>query len=362
MYNFQNKNRIIVILIAMVFTFSGRIYGFDLLSEIEDTFQKIYDKWFSSEYLNTPYSSTFSEDPYWDELENTENMKTQLELAWVDMIEQALAERNCYIPKKGIRWILYYYEPEFRKDIARTLKLEGGSTDSNKFILEKDEVAEYCTDYFKCELKNYRLDYEEQKNNIAPATSKDAETNCKNFFHKYYMEGKNNEENTQTVEESQLWNDKYRNATVEDSPYDIMSDLWIVAKLLFEDSQDPIQPAFYHLPMFRWANQAAADHKNSTEGNGSNWNNWENWESGGQWWGWSSWWNWENGWQWWEWWGWNTSPSWNPGQWENGTEQSVWWKNPSILDEYDDLIEWLWAARLNLNNWINGKVCNDEKS
>ncbi len=346
----------------MVFTFSGRIYGFDLFSKIEDTFQKIYDEWFSNEYLNTPYSPIYPEDPYLDELENTEKMNTQLELAWVDRVEQALAERRCYIPKKGIRWILYYYEPEFRKDVARSLKLEIGNTDSNKFILEKDKVAEYCADYFQCELKNYRLDYKEQKNDIAPATSKDAETNCKNFFHKYYIEGKNNEEKTQTVEESQLWNDKYRNATLEDSPYDIMSDLWIVAKLLFEESQDPIQPAFYHLPMFRWVEQAAENHKSSTEGNGSNWNGWKSWEKGGQWWGWSSWWNWENGWQWWQWWGWNTSPSWNSEQWENGTEPSAWWRAPSIFDEYDDLIEWLWAASLNLNNWINGNVCNDEKS
>ena len=385
MCNLQNKNKgkTIITLIAIIFIFGSSVYWFDLLSEIENSFQKIYDEWFSDEYLNMPYSSTYSEDPYGDELKNTEKINTQLELAWVDMVEQALAEKNCPMSKKKIRWILYYYEPEFRKDLARTLKLENGNMDSNKFILDKESVMNYCVEYFQCEYMNSQWDLiktkhsesqrnfqwnsevppksiEEIKSTVTAFTSQDPETNCKNFFQKYYREGRNNKENGQKVEESQLWNDKYWNATLEDSPYDIMSDLWIIAKLLFEESQDPVQPVFYHLPMFRANNDAIQNHKNSPENNITNdWNNWVNWNQWWTpwfWWNRSGWWEWEETEEWWEW----NIPQVPSFQKKEDVAPLFWKNNPSLFDEYDDLIEGLWAASLNTNNWIDGKICDDK--
>lgn len=331
------KSITVFIVIFTMFVFCGKSYWFDLLSEIANKFQKPYNEGITDKYLESPYVSVYSKDPFWDQLKSTEDMKTQLKLAGVDMVEQALLNKNCPMAKKKIRWILYYYVPEFRMDIARTLKMEVGDTDSKKFILDRDTVLEYCIEYFKCE----KLPFWKYQD-VTARSSDDVETNCKDFFQKYYKEGQENEEKSQTVKKSQLWNDKYRNSSVDDSPYDIMSDLWVIWKLLFEDAQTPLQPVFYHLPIFRNSEKSIKNNKDLSENKT-----------------WTQWWQWSFGW--------NSTP------WENGSQQSdwsvptitvtplPWWERTLTIEKYDRLIEWLWAYRTTNNEVVNGKMCDDEE-
>ena len=339
MYNSQTvKNITVIVVIAAMFVFCGKSYWFDLISEIANKFQKPYNEGITDKYLEMPYVSVYSKDPFGDQLKSTSDMKTQLKLAWVDMVEQALANKNCKMAKKKIRWILYYYVPEFRMDIARTLKMEIWDTDSKKFILDRETALEYCIDYFKCE----KLPYWNFQD-VTARSSDDVETNCRDFFQKYYEAGQENEEKDQTVKKSQLWNDKYRNSSVDDSPYDIMSDLWVIWKLLFEDAQPPLQPVFYHLPIFRNSEKSIKNNKDTAE-NKTIWT---------QWWQWVLWWD-------------NT-------QWENWKQQSdwsvptisvtplPWWERTLTIEEIDRLIEWLWAYNKTNNEIVKGKVCGDEE-
>jgi len=44
--------------------------------------------------------------------------------------------------------------------------------------------------------------------------------------------------------------DKYWNASLEDSPYDILYDIQMISKLFFEEVQNPYQVTFYQMPDF----------------------------------------------------------------------------------------------------------------
>ena len=80
--------------------------------------------------------------------------------------------------------------------------------------------------------------------------SSDVMSDCKDFFTWAYQIGEENKRNLDTVADSQIWAEKYWNGSTEDSPYDIMSDLEILAKLLYRDAQWPIiTPTFYKAPV-----------------------------------------------------------------------------------------------------------------
>ena len=340
MYNSRTVKSITVFAaIATMLVFWSQSHWFDLISEIANKFQKVYNEGITDEYLEMPYLSVYSKDPFWDQLKSTEDMKTQLKLSWVDMVEQALADKDCQMSKKKIWGILYYYVPEFRMDIARTLKMEVGDTDSKKFILDRETVLEYCIEYFKCE-KVPQWKYQD----VSARSSDDVETNCKDFFQKHYKDGQVNEEKDQTIKKSQLWNDKYWNSSVDDSPYDIMSDLWVISKLLFEDAQTPLQPVFYHLPIFRNSEKSIQNSKDLSENKIT----------------------WPQGWQWSFWWG--DSPSWDGGQESDWSIPTIsvtplpWWERGEVFHEYDRLVEWLWAYSLvNDNEIFNGNMCDNEE-
>ena len=139
--------------------------------------------------------------------------------------------------------------------------------------------------------------------------------------------------------------DKYRNNTVDDSPYDIMEDFGELAKLLYFEAQDPITSVFYHMPNFSNSENALRKGKDpSVSSNGETPPSDNGWTSG-------------------------TSPSWSSGDGEEreeewgdngdhenhedgdleGEEPSGSSVSPLGIDEvpdYDDLLEWLGAYRL----------------
>lgn len=237
---------VLVVLISILWV--SQIFWFDLLSEINTTFKKYYDEWPSVQYLESRYEPLFSKDPFWDNIKNWETIAMQIKIAWVNRVEKALSDMWCgnVLPKKQIWWILYYFVPEFRMDIARSLKMNQWDYDSYKYMLTDDEIEKYCNTYFtKCE--NVKKDKSESStsptyNGIMP--------NCKDFFQSYYNQGVADAKKNQNLELAVAWNDKYWNSSTDDSPYDIMLDLWVLWRLLFEDFQPAIKPVFYNLPIF----------------------------------------------------------------------------------------------------------------
>ncbi len=408
---------------------------FDLTDEVASKFQNYYKGWLSDNYMTNVYSPNFSKDPFWDAITNIEDKYMQLKIAGSQYIERQLSERGCYMSRKKVWSILYYFVPEFRAELARSLKLELWDYDSKKYQIDEDTLLKYCREYYLCEKSQWysamdiynsrnvtdcdkEMDkYEKCRTNcdkdkakadkynkcisscegsegrkykecvrlldlheeyhewgkISSDTTEDIKTNCQEFFQQNYREWENNERMMQNVQIVQLWSDRYWNETTDDSPYDIMVDLGIFAKLWYQEAEEPITPVFYDMPNFNNSKRAlsetrAADASSNVWGNGWAWNWWGNgwaWNWWGNGWAWN-WWG--NGWAW-NWWGngWAWNWGWVTRSWDGGWD-GVWWDTPSpapIKQEwfsaewwYDDLVEWLNAfSVVNNNSIFYGSLC-----
>lgn len=363
----KDRKILIIIMIAFVWLFS-QVFWFDLTEEITAKFQKYYNWWYSDDYLNAPYSSVYSKDPFGDNLWTAEDMNTQTKIAWVQSVENWLAAEGCSMNKYKLWWILYYFSPDFRMDIARSLKMELGDASPWLYVYDNDKITEYCREYYKCVHWDKNKSVWENMDIITATTAMDVMTNCKENILKYYNAWANNESTLQEVKSSQLWADKYWNGTTDDSPYDIMSDINTIWMLLYEDSEQVITPVLYHLPVFarseQWlkdaetssssvsASSSAWDSSATLLGNGSNWvsqnNGW--WSSVGSvslWWGWDVW----------------TKSVTAPSSSSSSPSALPWRMKESWFEVwYDALVEWLWAYRVsNDKSLYYGSLCKEEE-
>lgn len=371
---------------------SNIIFGFDLWDEIYNTFKSLYDKWVSVEYLESAYKSEYPEDPFMDAFNNLDGMQKQVKVAWAQYIEDELRANNCGLSKKEIWWILYYFVPEFRAEIASGLKKEGWHKDSKKLSFNDDKIEKYCEKYYFC-VQTANGEYDQmalwiRKYRITASTPKDIMTNCKEYFQNAYAKWSENEKRMQAVKSAWVWNDKFWNATTDDSPYDIMLDLNSIGVFMFEDSAEPITPVFYNLPVFSNSAQSLLNNMNN------NWGWWNVWSSTLPRWE-RPWWNagnyaWMSGWYVWTgawstaWWnaGNFTLPRWGRPWWNIGSYvwmsewstvwwvslwavgvQSMWssevWDNAQILGR-EELS--LWDGNNWLNEWRNEPVDRPEES
>ena len=375
--------RFILVLGVILFCWVwDNIFSFNLGDEIYSSFQRQYN-WFASDsYLETPYSSSLSKDPFKDALNDIESMSMQLKIAWLDYIEWVLAEKNCTLSKKKIQSILYYFVPEFRSELVRTLKIKSWEYNNKSFIFDDDEILKYCIEFFECD--SYWLEW---KNTVKPETSKDPFGRCEEFFKDNYEKWEKSKEKDQNVQISQLWADKYWNSTTDDSPYDIMTDFWNIGTLLYTQAEQPITPVFYNLPMFSNSKQWMKNRKENWSSMTNWWNLWKpSWSQGwsiGKWWNtWDAWWytwnenTWWNTWKAW-WYTWNENTWWNTWNvwwytWNENTwwNSGIWWSSSNSLSllvneidsyDYDDLIEGLWAASVSQKNTLYyWSLCEDE--
>ena len=321
-------------------------FCFDLADELYSTFQKHYKLWHSESYLQSPYISTYSKDPFKDSFDDVANMSMQLKISWAEYVENLLKEEGCSLSQKKIWAILYYFVPEFKVDLVRTMKIWLWDYNSRNYVFDEDKILKYCNDYFICSKSKWMTISEVWNNasDLRPVTSDtaaDIKTNCQEFFQEMYARGQDAEWKKQKIQTSHLWTDKYWNATMDDSPYDIMTDLWDIWKLLYTDAEKPITPVFYKLPMFSKSKDSLESHQE----NGSSYTN----KTG------------ENG------------DSWGGQDWKDANKWNVWWSsvNPlplpiprwsewlSMEGGYDEMVDWLQSYRIKWTSLWN--ACDDEE-
>jgi len=409
-----------VLIIVFVAFFCGKnqVIWFDLAEKIVSKFQGYFDQDSSDEDFSAIYSSKFSKDPFGDAMSVVEWRSKQLKVAWAQRIEQLLNQMWCNMSKKEIWGILYYFVPEFRTELAMSLKQEYWDYDSSKYVFTGGKIAEYCGKYYLCEqaekldavnyvatiCENERKKYDECKSDctgtvakfgrivscceaerkkydecvyewkwnkitdtkMTASKPKDVETSCKEFFTINYEKGKINKEILQTVEVAQVWADKYWNNTTDDSPYDIMADLDIFSKILYYGVESPITPIMYKIPIFSNSNKNLVDNKNGNSQPDFKSSDWWGKIPGSEWIytmdeGWSL-----NSKNWWErisliW--------WNELDQDIKTEEGWWYSNdiralPFAYEKnwwFDDLVEWLNALKLeNKGIEFYSSLCEDQ--
>lgn len=353
MFKQQIKYWFIIITLFVVFIVWNQSFSFSLEGVISDIVQK-YDSITSDDYLNAWYSESYSKDPFWDALKNQHNIEMHQNKSGIQSVWNALSQYNCSLSQKKINAILYYFSPEFRSNIAYDLKKQIDDFGEANMNFSQDDVFKYCKEYYACQ----EIHRNPLWTGITSPSARDVMTNCKEFFVSNYNEWVAWDERAQNLQLSQIWADRFTNATTDDSPYDIMSDFSAVATLLYEESDEAVQTVFYHLPIF------SKTEKNIKDWNSDGVSSEHNWDDD---------WNPEN----------NSSNSndqknsFNKNS-NNNLTSSKWspnnqnWKgkNPvktpknsnlwSFVDSEtnDFLAEWLWTWSLN-NGQFYGKSCDE---
>lgn len=340
------------------------VHGLDLTNDIYSTLQKRENGFQSNSYLESSYQVSYPKDPFSDALNDLKDMSVEVEVAWIDYIEKALAEKNCSLSKKKIQSILYYFIPEFRAEVLRDLKFGLWEYDNSKFAFDKDKIESYCLQFYYCD--KYSENSWDSKLHIweivTSKTPANIMSDCKEFFQENYKKGKINKKMMQDVAIAQVWADKYWNSTMDDSPYDIMVDFWWIWRLLYTDVEQPVQPVHYKLPMFSNSVKSSQDRKEKE----SSYSQWWTSRISGTWynstgtlvWGigqlsgsqltwYTAWWN----------------IGWQVNNWDNPQPLPLSTKLQWFdIDDYDDLLEWLWSSRLIQNNSLYyGSLCEDEE-
>ncbi len=316
------KKKIFLFWIAIWILVPCQTFWFDLFEEIDLKVQSIFDWGSFDEYLNRSYNSEFSKDPFWEAMSDISDMSNKMKKSGEDYVKQVLYSYGCSMSNKEIRWILYSID-EYRADIARSLKIEQWKYGSKKYEVDDKVVKKYCEKFNKCGIKLWAANME---------------TKCDEFFKKNYKAWEYNELLKQNVQTSWLWTDKYRNNTTDDSPYDVIEDLGVLSKLLYEDAQDPIKPVFYDIPAFsKSKEEATQDREVSKSSDSFGTSSDKNWKKGDSFWGRRDLNNWDGGAE-------------QNNQWDgwNYSKPSFWVQplDPNEISNYDELLEWLGAYRL----------------
>ena len=71
---------------------------------------------------------------------------------------------------------------------------------------------------------------------------------CKLIVNDYYTDEYKNSHNLWSLTESNKWSDAFRNKSLSDSSYDILNDIYILARILFDTPEEPAEVLFYDMP------------------------------------------------------------------------------------------------------------------
>jgi hypothetical protein len=185
-------------------------------------------------YLNQVYSSKFANDPFGVALKNVQDQGNEILLGGFQRVQLQLQQKSCSLAQKDIALILAYAHPPFKStttyQIFSDVAFQSTTIDVNtaRQACQRFNQCYYVPGSFKGEMM----------------------VDCVTKFVSRYTAGYAESERMQSVQMAQAGSDKYRNTSLDDSPYDIMYDISAVSKVLFEGIQEPVEVLFYHLPEF----------------------------------------------------------------------------------------------------------------
>ncbi|MDR0370183.1 MAG: hypothetical protein LBH96_06980 [Candidatus Peribacteria bacterium] len=151
----------------------------------------------------------------------------------MENINSWLQKKSCSLSRKEISSILYYFDEGFRSKMIIQL-----SQNTNQYFqppLDREATTRACRKFVDCYFSGLG----------------EPMSICKSNILSWYQQGLQNTVRFDAMLNTQVGKDKYRNSSLDDSPYDIMYDINAIGKVFFEDIQAPVQVLFYHLPNFK---------------------------------------------------------------------------------------------------------------
>ena len=138
----------------------------------------------------------------------------------------------CNITDKDLMNILYKSNDEFKNNLKGV---------SNSFeIPTKDDMVNSCSKLTSC-----------VANKNASSKIVNALSYCKLIVNNYYMNTYRSRSNISSLDNGNKWSDAFWNKSLDDSSYDILYDIYLLAKIMFDEAEEPVDVLFYEMPVIR---------------------------------------------------------------------------------------------------------------
>ena len=201
-----------------------------------------------NQWLDRVYDVHFPENPFSDIVQEIENADIDIALGGIQMIQDQLALQQCFLSNDDITAILYYFNDDFRSNMA--LQVSRNTFHAIDFKENRASAETACKAFNRCYYPG---------SGTGTIFRGDVMTDCRDKFNNWYNVGIQQTSRLQQVQNAQLGQDKFWNWSSayaeEDSPFDLLFDLNVLAKVFFEDIKESFVIAYYKMPIFRGQGQ-----------------------------------------------------------------------------------------------------------
>ena len=233
MCKLKNHNKIysiskVVLCFFALLSFVSWTYSFDIaplnfLSNWVDKVKKNME-------INSAKWKAVMKDLYNESLEKAQLLEVNPMLEAVKKATKTLNDNYlCNLKDDDLINILYIENSEFKKNI-RNLSLSVSYP-------QRSDRTDSCAKLMWCVLSS------QDSRKIMDSLSY-----CSLIVNDYYLEQYNSSYNQSSLSKWNEWYESYWNNSLEDSSYDILYDVYVLSKILFDSPEEPTEVLFYDLP------------------------------------------------------------------------------------------------------------------
>lgn len=208
--------------------------GFNFAFEIKlgDALDKFYDNYQTNSKLDSLNWKAVVWDLYKKSLDLVKNNQM---IPMFDAINKTVAQlnsdENCQLDSQDIINILYFTNDWFKRDLKNNLVW---------FVKpQKDDMANSCNKWNVCK---YDPVWWKLQNTVT------LNNNCQSLVEKQFVQFYLNSYYIQNIQWWNEWSNFFWNFSLEDSNYDIMSDVYALSTILFDWNVKPQETRFYKMP------------------------------------------------------------------------------------------------------------------
>lgn len=276
MYKSKNRNKIIkplkivswlmtMFFVFIAYVFAREVTPFNALNQWVDKVEKNLE-------INSLQGKAVIKNLYNTSLDQVKLTSINPMLQSVKQTRAALNDNYlCNLKDDDLVNILYKSNDEFKKNLKNL---------SSNFTKPKNsDVVDSCSKLMGCMLS---------WNKRTKIT--DTLSYCKLIVNDYYLDNYRNSYDSFSLSKWNEWLDAFWNRNLDDSSYDILNDVYVLAKILFESPEEPTEILYYKMPNvspgaptlwdlidYMSKNWFSPYYTNNSSGGNSGWDNGNNW-------------------------------------------------------------------------------------
>lgn len=196
-----------------------------------DSFKEFVDMTESQVEINSMKWKAVVENIYDEALKSIESSYILPSFESLSTITDELnKEYSCSLEKTDILNILYIANKEFKRNTKLTF--------SNVKYPSKSDMRKSCDKLWYCKNKTKTLN---------PETYSECQRKVNTMFVNDYSSSYS----IANLSAENKWSDAFWNNSLDDSSYDILNDVYVLWKIMFEEVEEPAELLFYHIPKAR---------------------------------------------------------------------------------------------------------------